>query len=364
MSILRDIKNSDRLRLAGVLKNRVFIGPEKVSFHLTDTCNLSCIYCWRHSPLNLDVPRGLKKHELDTKYFRKAIDDCCKLGVRRIQFSSQGEPTLHRHIAEMLAYVKSKRLFLTLLTNGTFASRLRNFVKLADEIKIDLSATTQEQYQKIQSPKNRTMFNRVVDNIAFLSSLKNVSKRSPAVKLNFILNAYNYKSLEDAFDLGVRLKVDHLNIMTVSVNDYTGSVSLSPAMLRDVKAACCRMIKNRMLSKISNNLLVNYQKRGDFFNRVEPARACYNGWYHIFVTFKGDVSVCCMTRALFVAGNICRQSLNDIWYSDKFHALRLDGKNGLLSGRIDKCRKCCFHKFNNELYEKLGRYREIGYASK
>lgn len=353
-----DAVKNDRLRIAGILNDRVLVGPEKVSFHLTNVCNLKCIHCWRYSPLNADRPIDLDKQELDLDHFKKIIDDCCRLGVRRIQFSARGETTLHRRILEMVDYVKDKGLFLTVLTNGTFGKKVRSGIKRADEIKVDLSATTREQYQKVQSPCAGHLFNRVLENLAFLTSLKKSSRRPPLVKINFILSAHNRDSLKDIFRLALRLKVDHLNILTVSVNKYTRSILLTQPMVRQAEKTCHEMLREGLLAKVPNNLLVNYQATGDFFNRTAAAKKCYNSWYHIFVAFNGDVAVCCKTRDFLVAGNIYDDPLWKIWGSEKFHSIRLAGKRDLWGGKFDKCRKCCFYKFNHSLSERLKRVQK------
>ena len=342
--------------MAGLLKDKVFIGPEKVSFHLTNVCNLNCVYCWRHSILNVASPTAYKKEELDIEKFKRVIDDCRDLKVRRIQFSSQGEPTLHRYFCEMTGYVKKWGFFLTILTNGTFDTKTRQYVKKADEIKFDLSAASPQEYKKVQSGGASGLFERVLENIAYLSSLKKTSKKAPAVKLNFIINAYNYDRLPEIFGLARRFAVDHLNVLTVSVTDRTGSVGLTSRMAGVVRKTLKKMFEAGLLEKVSNNVLLNYRACGDFLNRPSAARVCYNGWYHIFIGFNGNVSVCCKVRNIFVAGNINKDTLRDIWGSERFHRLRLQGKYGFWGRRIDKCRSCCFHKFNNGLFEKMKRF--------
>jgi MoaA/NifB/PqqE/SkfB family radical SAM enzyme len=55
---------------------------------------------------------------MDYSLFKEIIDDAVNIGVKRIRLFLHGEPMLHPEIVEMIAYIKSKDLFVNITTNG------------------------------------------------------------------------------------------------------------------------------------------------------------------------------------------------------------------------------------------------------
>ena len=94
----------DNVRLSGIKRNRVLLGPRKVNIHVNNYCNHRCLFCWYHSPL---LGLKQKREELDFDTLKGIIDDCAGMGVEIIDLEGEGEVFLYSRIIDVIAYIKS-----------------------------------------------------------------------------------------------------------------------------------------------------------------------------------------------------------------------------------------------------------------
>lgn len=107
--------------------------PQSLQVALTNRCNLACIFC--------SVAERELKQEWDYEELMQAIDFFIAVGIKTIEFSGGGEPTLHSDFWGFVFYARHKGLKIGLITNGL---RLKNFsyddLVLFDWIRISMVA--------------------------------------------------------------------------------------------------------------------------------------------------------------------------------------------------------------------------------
>jgi len=91
--------------ILGHLGRRV---PMNIMWRITNKCNSKCGYChiWQR-----------KQKELSTEQVMKLVDEMHELGTARIGFVG-GEAFLRPDFGQIVDYVKSKSIYVTLVTNG------------------------------------------------------------------------------------------------------------------------------------------------------------------------------------------------------------------------------------------------------
>ncbi len=118
-------------------------------------CSLNCVYCECGSTTShtLDRKEYVPVEEIYgelTDFFENYPDP------EYITFSGAGEPTLHSHIGEVIAYIKRLKpgLPVAVLTNGTLFQfpEVREELMQADLVLPSLDAATQSAFQKINRP--------------------------------------------------------------------------------------------------------------------------------------------------------------------------------------------------------------------
>ena len=128
-------------------------------------CSLNCVYCECGSTTShtLDRKEYVPVEEIYgelTDFFENHPDP------EYITFSGAGEPTLHSHMGEVIAYIKRLKpgLPVAVLTNGTLFQfpEVREELMQADLVLPSLDAATQSAFQKINRPVRNFSLDRYI----------------------------------------------------------------------------------------------------------------------------------------------------------------------------------------------------------
>jgi len=90
----------------------------QIYFYLTEGCNLRCRHCWIAPKYQGE---GSSYPALDLDLFRSIIDQAKSLGLTGVKLTG-GEPLLHPEIHEILEYIRTEDLRLTVETNGVLCT--------------------------------------------------------------------------------------------------------------------------------------------------------------------------------------------------------------------------------------------------
>lgn len=364
----------DPLIVAGIFKDKVFIGPRSVSLDLTDACNYNCVFCifHREGSLSKDGPR-----HIDFGVFKKIIDDCALLKVRNIKFVGLGEPFMHPQIYEMIEYTKSKNLRVSIDTNGSFNRDKVLTVSKVDSFNINFSAATEETYKKFQSGVAGS-FKKVLTNIKLLSRIRG-RKGFPEINIAYMLHAFNYAETEKMIQLCKVCKVDSVQFKPVMV--YPGmeklilserDVNVLLPLLKKIinrKSSFLKKTNIRQLYGVISGMrngnyeITNLPRQGQDseminYNKIDfkDGFQCYIGWYQANINLDGDVYPCCIHKTL-TAGNIYQESFRDIWLGKKFSRIRSRFKYSFdIKDKVwQRCHNCCDYELVSGAYLRLVR---------
>jgi len=127
-SILERLYNSGFIKLNGVhhpsalLKSAspdsstVTNAPGSASVHLTDRCNLKCLYCY-----NEETRRKIRK-ELNQTEWDCILQDLVSSGVKSITVTG-GEPVLRKDLFPLFQKIRENGIVTGIITNGTLISQ-------------------------------------------------------------------------------------------------------------------------------------------------------------------------------------------------------------------------------------------------
>jgi wyosine [tRNA(Phe)-imidazoG37] synthetase (radical SAM superfamily) len=93
-----------------------------------------------------------------------------------------GEPTLHKDFGEIVRYIKSKRLQIGIVTNGSRLEKIEAVVeelKEKDWIRISIDAAGEGVFKELHLPKTQVTLSRI------LEKAKKVKKKNPVVSLGY-----------------------------------------------------------------------------------------------------------------------------------------------------------------------------------
>src|SRR5208283_2332959 len=126
---------------AVVLEKNLLPSISTVLIDLTNICNYKCKFCWYH----LDEHVGFLRTYKDKPYFFpfsrliSFIDDLKDIRAKEITLTSEGEPTFHPDIGQIVEHIKNKGMILKFQTNGTYDRALRETLLQVDQIYINFS---------------------------------------------------------------------------------------------------------------------------------------------------------------------------------------------------------------------------------
>src|SRR5437773_9155081 len=97
--------------------------PRMLTFMMTYRCNLRCTMCWQWGEQGLfhEMPKQHEIEQLDLGALRSVIDDVAEDGTG--VFLWGGEPFLHRDLLPFVEHIKSRNLYRSINTNGTYLPR-------------------------------------------------------------------------------------------------------------------------------------------------------------------------------------------------------------------------------------------------
>ncbi len=276
---------------------RMLAIPAVVSIEVTNACNADCIMCPRKR-----MKRPVKKMEFSL--FRKIIDECASISVRKILPYFYGESLLLPDLERYLMYIhqKARRSKIILHTNGSLLTEekaetvIRSFVH---SLFITIDGASKATYERI---RKNLVFEEVKNNVLNFIKMRNGLRRSrPYVNIGMIVMSENRHEVS-AFLKFWRKVADHV---------YVGNFTTRAGSVKG-------------------------KESGDRPNR----RPCFRLWNELDICNNGDVALCCNDwDCTMKMGNFGKESLRAIWAGGKFQRIRqIHMKDD--SYKIPLCRKC------------------------
>ncbi|MGE4232303.1 MAG: radical SAM/SPASM domain-containing protein [Bacteriovoracia bacterium] len=128
--------------------------PYSAHIDIASLCNFRCTFCFQSDKQALKE-KGVKQGFMDINLFKKIVDDL-KLfprKLKKVKIGNHGEPTLHKKLPEMVAYLRDADVAETieLFTNGALLKPSLNLALVEaglQRMNISVEGMTSEVYQK------------------------------------------------------------------------------------------------------------------------------------------------------------------------------------------------------------------------
>lgn len=155
------------------LKSEQFPKLERLTVHLTESCNFRCEYC------NM----RFSTKTMNKKLAFKIVDDYVSMGGNIIHFTG-GEPSVVSYVEELFLYAKSKGLVVSSNTNGYRKMNTENI----DKLKTSFDTPFENVFNETMGT---TSFKTVVEN------MKSYSKemKNKMLSITAVLNRKTYKNM-------------------------------------------------------------------------------------------------------------------------------------------------------------------------
>lgn len=298
-----------------LLKKPIHWGlPYSISIEPTTACNLRCPEC----PSGLRAftrPTGL----LEKEFYQKTIDELTSHLLYLILYF-QGEPYLHPHFFDLVAYASQKNIYTATSTNAHYLHE-KNAQKTLDSgldrLIISIDGTTQETYEQYRIGGSLEKVIRGTETLLNLRKKGNYQK--PYTIFQFLVVKPNEHQIEEVKHLAKNLGVDKVSFKTAQIYDYENGSALMP----------------------SNNKYSRYalQSNGKYAIKNPLLNQCWRMWQGCVITWDGKIVPCCFDKdASHQLGNLQEKTLREIWQSEAYQNFR---QKLLISRKeIDICQNC------------------------
>jgi MoaA/NifB/PqqE/SkfB family radical SAM enzyme len=222
--------------------------PISINLDLTSACNFSCPFCVDSKLIN--AGKSLTPVEVT-----KTVDTLHSHGLLSVILIGGGEPTLHRDFGEIVRYIKSKKLQIGIVTNGSGLEKIEAIVEALEEkdwIRISLDAAGEEVFQDLHLPKTQVTLNGI------LEKARKVKKRNPVVSLG-----YSFVIVWEGVEINGKRLHPNMDEMARSVErarefsfDY---ISFKPCLVRFNESQRETLLKN--VEKAKEREIIDQMKR-------------------------------------------------------------------------------------------------------
>ena len=335
-SILKNVKKellspSNFLRILGIITKKALIGPLKVNIDITNKCDMNCIMCWYHSPY-LKSQDNLISH-ISLERFKNLVKELKRIKTKIILLAGEGEPLLHPNLEEMIEFIRKNSLDVEVMTNGYYLNRekIAYFKKIKlKKIIVSLHSPDVYTFKEIRPLKTKDDFNKIIDNLSFLRSLKESSNRPQFFIIN-VISSLNCRRVFEMTKLAQDLQADKILFKPLVLSSQLPkSLELT---FQDKKELFINLNKILKITAISNNIndyLMTIRrglKPDDSNTQLEKVKltnypfACYIPWTQSAIELSGNVLGCVYSKKR-VLGNIYRDSFIDIWFGKEYNLFR------------------------------------------
>jgi MoaA/NifB/PqqE/SkfB family radical SAM enzyme len=322
--------------------------PLVIHFYMTELCNLNCKMCFLKQIKTEDnfIPFDIAK---------KVIKEL--MCIRPRYSMTGGEPFLHPDIENLIRYIKSKGLYLSIVTNGTLIKDSAKIIVRSGVDKLDISIDgPPKKHDSIRGIPGT--FSKTLEGIQAINYEKKKQKKNkPRLSLFSLLSTDNNEEFIISFARrNLFEEINFLHLLSVSQKDLEGfskewgikphywkgavmdskSFKIGDSLLKKIKSRAHYpdiKINIRFTPNISEADLNNYyNKDKNFLDKFNGK--CIAPWLEATIKPPAKVEIC----PDFQVGDLTDSTFFKIWNGEKVRQIRKQ----IYKGRMFPiCSGCC-----------------------
>lgn len=311
-------------RVASWLKGKN-IYPICIEVGPSGRCNHRCIFCafnylkYQGTFIDKDVLIGF-------------LLQAATLGVKSIVYSGQGEPLLHKNMAELIKETKGLGLDVALSTNGVLFDETTALESLPSLtwLRFSLDAATRETYAKVHQSSD---FDTVIQNIIEAVRIKREVSCACTIGVQFLLLPENQHETIQSAAMMRDIGVDYLTIKPFSKHPLS-SVTMDKAIYYD------ELPERELQQFASDNFRVIFRRHAiEKLRENRPYEQCLGLPFMTDIDDRGDMYTCNAFAGdkNFCYGNIYQNSFSEIWGGQQ----RRDALDRIAKMGVSQCRENC-----------------------
>jgi len=274
------------------LREGLQIVPTHVQLIISDLCNQNCHFCayrrdggFSTEQFGEMIDGKLVKNPNRRIPYDKAceiLSDCHDMGVKAIQFTGGGEPTVHPQHREIFSHAQMLGLQTGLVTNG-LVMRDPGLISDMDWVRFSVDAGTADTYNAVRESDG---FTKVLKNIGYV-----VKFDTPChIGIGFVVTRDNWTEIEVACKIAQELGVKYIRLAAMFSDEgskyYAGIQSIIEELITETKE----------LETDTFKIIDLFSRRIDDLDQGSPKHS-FCGYQNFTTYIGGDLKVyrCCTT---------------------------------------------------------------------
>lgn len=340
--------HSDRLL---ALNRGLQPAPVHIHFIISDLCNQDCDFCAyriegyteKFAVIEVDGKRNHNPNRMiPTEKAAEILRDAASMGVRAIQFTGGGEPTVHPDCGGLMTLAQTFGMETAIVTNGVRLDKVMEPVLASSWIRISLDAGRPETYCGVRRvPENH--WKRVLANVQDLVERRSLQvkghDRTLTIGIGFVVTRENYREVVQACQIAKDLGVDNVRISAMFQPD-------NAVYFNDFHAEAADLCRQAEALSTESFQVIN--RFGERVSDLELGHPDYEECpYQHFVCYIGaDLNVyrCCVLSYTErgTVGSLQDQTFRALWEGETKRELYRD-----FDAR--QCPRCQFNDKNREI---------------
>lgn len=323
--------------------------PPQVQLIISDLCNQDCSFCaYRMSGYTASelftkdselatVGTNNPKRQLTKEKVFEILEDCAEMGVKAIQFTGGGEPTIHPDFGEIYEKTLSLGLTPALVTNGVLLHKYLDVVEKSAWVRVSIDAGREDTYSSIRRVSKK-VYRKVFENVRELV-LRRRSNPHLTIGLGFVVTKENW---DEVFLFAEQAKAAGAQNIRFSGVFQPEDAEYFKSFYRQSSELCKRTME------LETPLFRVFNLFGERVEDLEEHSPNYSfcGYQNFNTYIGGDLNVyrCCVQSYSNYGkiGSLKNQSFKELWNSE-------EKERDFAAFDARKCERCQFNNKNRAI---------------
>lgn len=273
-------------------------------------CNHRCIFC------GLDF-MGYQNRYLDASIFMERLSEMHVLGLKSIMYSGEGEPLIHKQIAEIINYTKECGIDAALTTNAVLLKEglAEKIIPDLTWMKVSIGGASKNTYAKVHRSRPDDL-DIVMDNLKSTVRIKHNNNYECAIGMQVLLLPENKDEVISLTKIAQDIGMDYIVIKPysqhlMSITDRYKEIKYSEYMgLSDILSG---------FNTKNFNVIFRINTMNKWDSGIRNYESCLALPFWSYIDSGGNVWGCSayLGDERFSYGNIYKSSFKDIWEGEK-----------------------------------------------
>lgn len=298
--------------------------PLDINFIITQDCNRNCIYCYAEKDKAPDF------NLIPFSRTIEIIDEAKNIGVCDITFSG-GEPFLRKDFVEILGHTISSGIIPFVSTKQYLSKDTCKRLKDVglDFIQVSIDSANENIANFLTGSKN--FYNQAIE------TTKNLKETGLFVRIKAVVTPYNIFDIPNLINIASRLRVERIQLTQYGRSAFrhrdnlfldTDEIKWLKETIDILKSKNPRLVIQDKL-EINNDMAKQNLDKEEILRIYEKRAVCSIGRTAITILPDGKVLACeqLPTEDKFIVGDLMKQSIIDVWNSERLWNLVVPPKD-------------------------------------